>query len=118
MALRRVCILSGPGCSDGGVAVPGKSRCKAHGGGAWQRTDPSSKHRYGSHWQEIRVRVLREQPSCEICGKRATDVDHVRAVADGGSDDRSNLRALCHPCHKRVTSEQNRARRRRKREGS
>ena len=65
-------------------------------------------------WQEIRARVLREQPRCEICGKPATDVDHVRAVADGGPDDRSNLRALCNPCHEKHTAEQNRARRRKR----
>ena len=112
--LRRACIMSNKHCSDGGMALPGKSRCKAHGGGAWQRTDPSSKHRYGAHWQEIRARVLREQPRCEICGKPATDVDHVRAVADGGPDDRSNLRALCNPCHEKHTAEQNRARRRKR----
>ena len=118
MTLRRACILAGPGCSDGGMALPGKSRCKAHGGGAWQRTDPSSKHRYGAHWEETRARVLRQEPNCRICGKPATDVDHIVAHADGGTDDRSNLRPLCREDHKKATSEQNRARRRRKREGS
>nr|MBA2600219.1 HNH endonuclease [Actinomycetota bacterium] len=112
MTLPRACILSGPGCSDGGDAVPGKSRCRAHGGGAWARVDPANKGRYGSSWQAIRARVLRESPRCQICGKPATDVDHIRAHADGGTDDRSNLRALCNPCHKRHTTEQNRARRR------
>jgi 5-methylcytosine-specific restriction endonuclease McrA len=111
----RACILYGPKCSDGGRAVPGKSRCKFHGGEAWQRTDPSSKHRYDSgHWRELRARVLREQPTCEVCGASATDVDHIVAHADGGTDDRENLRALCKPCHKKHTAEQNRARRKRK----
>lgn len=116
MLPKRACILYGPNCSDGGIAVPGKSRCKAHGGRAWQRTDPRSKHRYGSDWELRRARVLREEPNCRLCGAQATDVDHVRAHADGGSDDRSNLRALCRKCHKQVTSEQNRARRKRQRE--
>ncbi len=111
--LRRACIMSNRHCSDDGLALPGKSRCRAHGGGAWQRTNPSSKHRYGAAWQETRARVLRQEPNCQICGKPATEVDHVRAHADGGTDERSNLRALCHPCHKKHTSEQNRARRKR-----
>lgn len=111
--MNRACILRSHKCSDGGIAVPGKSRCRAHGGKAWKRTDPASKHRYGADWQKLRARVLREQPRCE-CGAPATDVDHIVAHADGGSDDRSNLRALCRGCHKRHTAEQNRARRKRK----
>lgn len=104
----RACLICGQ------PSVPGKSRCETHGGKAWKRTDPSAKHRYGAAWRDRRARVLRESPNCELCGKPATDVDHRVAHADGGSDDRSNLRALCNPCHKKVTAEQNRARRNRK----
>lgn len=109
--MRRACILSGPHCSDDGIAVPGRSRCRAHGGGSWERTDPSSKKRYDAAWRAVRARVLREKPSCALCGSLATDVDHIVAVADGGTDDRSNLRGLCLPCHKKHTAAQNRARR-------
>jgi 5-methylcytosine-specific restriction enzyme A len=111
---RRSCIRQGPGCSDDGIAVNGKSRCRAHGGEAWQRVDPASKHNYDAHWRAMRARVLREEPRCRLCGAPSTDVDHRVAHADGGSDDRSNLRALCNPCHKKVTAEQNKARRNRK----
>ena len=114
-AVKRLCIMYGRNCSDGGIAVPGKSRCRAHGGGAWARVSPVSRGRYGADWQLRRARVLREQPNCE-CGRPATDVHHVVAAADGGSDDRSNLRAVCNPCHRRLTAEQNRARRKRRRE--
>ena len=113
--MARVCILRSSKCSNGGMAVEGRSRCSYHGGGAWQRTDPASKHRYGAAWQKLRSRVLREQPRCE-CGAPTTDVDHIVAHADGGTDDRSNLRALCRDCHKKHTAEQNRARRKRQRE--
>jgi 5-methylcytosine-specific restriction protein A len=115
MPRRRACILQGPGCSDNGLAVPGRSRCRAHGGKNWSRTDPASKHKYGAHWQETRARVLREQPRCAECRRPATDVDHIVAHADGGTDDRSNLRPLCNPCHKKATASQNRARRNRRR---
>jgi hypothetical protein len=111
--MKRACILYGPRCSDGGRAVSGKSRCAYHGGGAWQRTDPSSKHRYDSAWRELRARVLKEEPTCRACGAPSSDVDHIIAAADGGSDDRANLRALCNPCHKKHTASQNRERRKR-----
>jgi hypothetical protein len=39
----------------------------------------------------------------------------VSSVADGGTDARSNLRALCRECHNRHTSAQNRARRKKRR---
>lgn len=108
----RVCILSGPNCSDDGIAVRGKSRCRAHGGGAWSRVDPASKHRYDARWRDLRARVLREQPTCAMCSAPATDADHIIAVADGGTDARENLRGLCNSCHKKHTAKQNRDRRR------
>ena len=33
------------------------------------------------------------------CTVRATTVDHIRPVADGGSDDLENLRAACVACN-------------------
>ena len=112
--MARLCIVYGRGCSDEGRCPPGKSRCKAHGGGSWARVDPAAKRRYGAAWQVLRARVLREEPRCRICGAPATDVDHIIAVADGGGMyDRANLRALCSECHKRHTAEQNRVRRKR-----
>ena len=114
MPIRKACLLRGPGCSDGGLALPGRSRCRAHGGGAWARTNPANKKHYGADWRTIRARVLREQLICALCPARATDVDHVIAVADGGTDNRTNLRGLCERCHKKYTAEQNRARRQRR----
>ena len=111
MPIPKACLLSGPGCSDNGVAVPGKSRCRAHDGAAWSRVDPESKHRYDAAWRMRRAMVLREQPHCAVCGAPATDVDHIIAVADGGTDDRANRRGLCAPCHRKHTADQNRARR-------
>jgi hypothetical protein len=60
----------------------------------------------------FRTRVLQEELHCRICGRRATDVDHIVAVADGGgTDDRPSLRALSRDHHKQWTAEQNRQRR-------
>jgi hypothetical protein len=114
MPPKRACILYGPNCSDGGVAVPGKSRCKAHGGGAWARTSQAAKGRYDTHWREVRARVLKEEPTCRECGAPSSDVDHIIAAADGGTDERSNLRGLCRDCDRKHTAAQNRARRKSK----
>jgi 5-methylcytosine-specific restriction endonuclease McrA len=51
-------------------------------------------------WREIRAWVLaRDRSTCTACGEPATNVDHLVAVREGGSDDPRNLRSLCAPCH-------------------
>jgi hypothetical protein len=63
MSLPRACLLSGPGCSDGGVAAPGSSRCRKHGGRAWPRKDPSRQAAYRGNWEDLRKIVLaRDRP--------------------------------------------------------
>jgi hypothetical protein len=52
----------------------------------------------------IKVRVLtRAKGSCECCGahehQRALEVDHIVPMNQGGSDDLSNLQALCFRCN-------------------
>lgn len=51
-----------------------------------------------------RAAVLREEPLCRLCLakgiSRASDVvDHIRPLAWGGSDTRTNKQGLCRPCH-------------------
>jgi len=61
----------------------------------------------------MRERVIAEEPRCRFCGKRSTDADHITPRSSGGSDDRANLRGLCHQCHSRRTlNDFNAARRR------
>lgn len=52
-------------------------------------------------WKEIRARVLeRAAHRCAGCRGRATEVDHIVEIQDGGPEfDLSNLQALCHRCH-------------------
>lgn len=65
---------------------------------------PSARARgYDSTWEAIRRAVLALTPLCP-CGARATDVDHVLPLRQGGTHARGNLRALCHPCHSRRTA--------------
>ena len=51
-----------------------------------------------------REQVRREEPLCRIClaqghTSATTQVDHIRSLASGGSNDRSNLQGLCTDCH-------------------
>lgn len=40
------------------------------------------------------------------CTRESTDVDHIVNRAAGGSDDPSNLRGMCLPCHKLKTQQE------------
>jgi 5-methylcytosine-specific restriction protein A len=54
-------------------------------------------------WPQIRAAQLAAFPWCAECGATATDVHHVTSRAAGGTDDPSNLRSMCGPCHHRLT---------------
>lgn len=56
-------------------------------------------------WRYIRRCILnRDKRRCVLCGNRASEVDHIIEMADGGSfHEWSNLRSLCHACHKAKT---------------
>lgn len=63
---------------------------------------------YGGRWQRVRAMYLRSHPLCVACERMgratpATDVDHIVARRAGGSDEESNLQALCHACHSAKT---------------
>lgn len=68
---------------------------------------------YGSQWVRLRDRVMkRDQYLCRSCRKKglveiATEVDHITPKANGGTDDLSNLQALCSSCHKEKTARDN-----------
>ena len=43
-----------------------------------------------------------DKPMCEVCGKIAQDLHHIKARGMGGSkfrDNIENIMALCRPCH-------------------
>ncbi len=67
--------------------------------------DPRSKRVYNSRaWQRLRAWKLERAPICEIrirChGAPATEVDHIRPIAQGGEAyDPDNLQSTCHECH-------------------
>lgn len=48
---------------------------------------------------------------CKAAGKwrRATQVDHITPIAQGGTEEPSNLQAICKPCHDAKTQREARA---------
>lgn len=77
---------------------------------AWSRTSRHDRG-YGTAWDKIRIYILRRDRSlCQPCLKNnrtelATQVDHIIPKAKGGTDDESNLQAICGPCHDAKTAQ-------------
>lgn len=77
---------------------------------AWSKT---SRHQrgYGWEWEKARRRTLkRDNGLCQPCLKanritQASQVDHIKPKAKGGTDDEENLQAICVDCHKIKTAE-------------
>ena len=74
-----------------------------------QQAESSPRPR-GRKWMETRERIMRRDNGlCCECRRNgnlayATDVDHIIPRWEGGSDDDSNLQALCDACHKAKTT--------------
>lgn len=71
--------------------------------------DPTMKKRYGRTWKRIRDRYIAVHPLCEQCQKigqvtPSTEVHHIKPLSQGGSNDFSNLMALCTSCHSEITA--------------
>ena len=103
----RVC--SQPGC--GYVAPQGGlcPECRREARRLEDRFRPSAAARgYDSRWRRTRARFLREHPYCAepLCFRPATDAHHRDGKGPNGplGHDPSNLQALCHGHHSRVTA--------------
>lgn len=80
------------------VLVPrGESRCPVH---RIQRVRGSA--------NQQRRRALVVGHPCARCGDPATELDHIRSLARGGSEAWSNLQALCTRCHRLKTNAEGR----------
>jgi 5-methylcytosine-specific restriction endonuclease McrA len=112
--MKRACITGGNSlipCSDGGVAVPGTSRCRAHtrkGSSRWaqyaaQHPEQAAYYRSAA-WRERRAAFLRDNPTCVAlgCGRKATHADHIFNIAAGAGFE-GPLQALCAAHHRRKT---------------
>lgn len=75
---------------------------------AWSRTSRHARG-YGTAWDALRKIIMAQEPLCRTCTEQgrvtaATHVDHIVPKAEGGTDDPSNLQALCTDCHKDKTA--------------
>ena len=61
-----------------------------------------SKRLHGKEWFQLRTTVLqRDGFRCKRCGRAGRmHVDHVKPLADGGTNALSNLQSLCYHCHR------------------
>lgn len=79
---------------------------------AWAKTSRHARG-YGNAWNKLRKVIL--QRDCHLCqpclraGRvtSATQVDHIKPKAKGGTDDEGNLQAICTPCHEAKTATDN-----------
>jgi 5-methylcytosine-specific restriction protein A len=110
----RACIVCGK------ASEPGASRFSKHQTSNWERHRPAHASVYRTReWTDLRARVLREEPVCaeEGCSERSTSVDHIVPLSEGGAPyDRSNLRGMCYPHHRRRSSRQGAETRKRNRQ--
>lgn len=76
---------------------------------SWHREDKKtpSQRGYGYRWRKLRAAVLeRDHYSCNVCGGRANEVDHIKNKASGGTDSMINLQAICTRCHRIKTAKE------------
>lgn len=57
---------------------------------------------YDATWRAKRDKFLKDHPFCARCSAIATIAHHIIRRRFGGSDDDSNLEALCMTCHSRL----------------
>jgi len=89
--------------------TPGKSRPAK----VWRKA-PGKSGRGGRAWRRLRALVLARDGylcQCEACRERvmprvAHEVDHIRPLAEGGTDDLDNLRAINRDCHRVKTRQE------------
>ncbi|RBQ00059.1 HNH endonuclease [Bifidobacterium xylocopae] len=91
------------GCKAKAVTM---GRCADHQPKPWARPSAHTQTIDHARWSVARQAALaRDGRQCVRCGAKATEVDHIWEVADGGSlYGTSNLQSLCHACHQAKTA--------------
>lgn len=93
------------------LVTPPRKHCEECSG--WNTGPPtaSSQATDRHHWRAvIRPAALkRDGYECQlrypgICTGRASEVDHIIEVSQGGDDSLENTRSVCRPCHRRRTA--------------
>ena len=102
-----------PGCPR--LAAPGGQYCEEHKKTERDRYNryeraPDINKKYGRAWRQIRKRYATAHPLCEMCLKEGRltpveEVHHIIPLADGGTNEESNLMSLCRSCHEKIHHE-------------
>jgi 5-methylcytosine-specific restriction enzyme A len=97
-------------CITCGQPVFGSSRCPKHRGKAWANRPRKNQAAYSGDWPVLVKQILKRDPWCMLrgpnCERLSVEVDHIRSVADGGTNSPENLRGVCRRCHARRTGQQ------------
>jgi 5-methylcytosine-specific restriction protein A len=82
-----------------------RGRCVLHARIYERALRPQPQDRgYSWAWRtKISKRFLALYPDCVVCGRPATQTDHIISIRDGGTHELSNLRGVCAGCHSRRT---------------
>ena len=80
----------------------GSTRCDAHKLAPWRQT-AAYKRTSGRRLQKQRADLFRREPFCRECRKAgrftiAVIRDHIKPLAEDGSDDDDNVQPLCQHC--------------------
>jgi hypothetical protein len=64
------------------------------------------KRQISTEFKKATREMIERKTKCHECEDYATELHHIIAVEDGGTDEIENLMPLCKKCHKEYTSEQ------------
>lgn len=111
MSARAPKFCGNPEC---GTLVPAGVRYCAECDQPWKSTGPPtrSSRSADARWRRLTKQILkRDNHQCQIryvgiCTGRATEVDHIIPVTQGGTDHPSNLQAACRECHLAKSSDE------------
>ncbi len=86
-----------------------------HGWQVRQRGKTTTERGYGYAWQKLRQTIFeRDGYLCQVCKRAgritpATEIDHIKNKASGGTDEPDNLQAICKACHKIKTQSESKS---------
>ena len=93
-----------PGCS----VIVQRGRCPKHTRPDWQ---PYPGRIKGRRLQQLRQELFSVEPFCRLClaaGRKriATIRDHIRPLAEGGTNALANIQPLCQACSDRKSQQE------------
>ena len=80
---------------EGNVKVTARRKHADRPENSWERG-------YNTEYEKLKEEILKDGPKCAICKKnKATEVDHIKSLKDGGGNTKSNLRPACKSCNRK-----------------